>query len=645
MYRFLMTWFAFTASLFAGESQYEFARKAIGDKETKVAPGVAEASVVWFVGTQCPMAKLYAPRMVRLYEEYHDRGVQFIGINGNRQDSIADTQEFVGKFKIPFPVIHDAGNVLTDQYGASRVTEVVLLNDEAQLQYRGRIDDQYEPGVTRSEPRNHDLRNAIEDVLNGRNVKVAETEPFGCLIGRVRHGEAMVENDVTFSNQVIRVLQNHCIECHREGEIAPFAMTEFDEVVGWAEMMVETIDQGRMPPWGADPKIGHFANERLMPDQDKQILKDWIAGGLKQGDPANLPEMPDYVKGWQFERKPDLILPMRERPFQVRAEGTIEYQYFVVDPGLKEDRWVEAAQIVPGNASVVHHAIAFVRPPDGRRLPGIGWLTAYVPGQRHIPMPKGYARLLPAGSKIVFQMHYTPNGLVQEDTTKIGLLFMDEEEVTHEVMTLIGIEQEFEIPPHAANHEVAAEVRRIPADGVLLGMAPHMHYRGKAFDVFIDQKDQTEHVLSVPYYDFNWQHSYALAEPIPLNEVNRLHFVATFDNSKENPFNPDPTERVTWGDQSWEEMAVGFFEVARPWDPKRRDRSVADKTLSKEQERSAEEYVQRVLRELDSNQDGRITQSEAPIVVRQLSFKKFDSNNDGVITRDEIVKVARRLQR
>ena len=210
-----------------------------------------------------------------------------------------------------------------------------------------------------------------------------------------------------------------------------------------------------------------------------------------------------------------------------------------------------------------------MRPPDGVDFAGIGWLTAYVPGQRATIFPPGFARKIPAGSKLVFQMHYTPNGQEQKDTTQIGMTFMDASKVTHEVFTMIGIDQEFEIPPGEANHVVQSTVKRLPQDGVLLAVAPHMHLRGKSFEMVAvagrnSASEDRRTLLKVPQYDFNWQHTYEFAEPLRFSDLKSLELTTTFDNSKGNPFNPAPEEYVVWGDQTWEEMSVAFLEVAKP---------------------------------------------------------------------------------
>lgn len=631
-------------------------------KQVQVVAGHSPITVICFLGTECPMARSYASKLNGLQSEFADQGVKIIGVMSNRQDSAEDIQAYVRELQVTFDVVHDAENEVADKFGATRTPEVFLLDDQLKTRYHGRIDDQLSPGVVRSQATRQDLRIAIEQVLAGKPVTVRETRALGCIIGRqpptsVSAGVTMTvphvsEASVTFSNQVARVLRKHCVDCHRAGEIGPFAMDSYEEVVGWAETMLETVDQGRMPPWHADPSVGAFANQRLMPDADKEILRQWIADGLPEGDPAELPPPQEFIDGWQLPREPDLVVEMRERAFSVPRDGVIEYQYFVADPGFEEDRWVTAAQVIPGSRSVVHHAIVFVRPPDGASFKGIGWLTAYVPGQRISALPPGRARRIPAGSKLVFQMHYTPNGVSQQDVSKVGLLFGDDSEITHEVSTLLAIDQEFEIPPGAAEYTVEAKTRSLPANGELLAITPHMHFRGKAFELFAvlasHQSDANHErtstpLLRVPRYDFNWQHTYQLEEPLPLSRLESLEFKATFDNSADNPFNPDPSVAVTWGDQTFEEMAVAFFEVAEPRHKSALPSDVANpspQVTAEKRTRQIDRYIAKVLQQMDANADGIIRKSEADIVVRHMTFDLWDQNQDGLVTQDELRRVA-----
>ena len=529
-------------------------------KVTEIKPQSEQRlTVVCFLGTECPLARYYGPRLSKFSEQFRDRNVQFLGVNSNSQDSQKDVADFCQEFRISFPIFKDPANQIADQFKAKYMSEVFVLDQTLAIRYHGRVDDQYQPGIARTEPKRHDLQLAIEELLAGKSVSVARTEVTGCSIGHVKTPDPNAR--YTFCRDVAPILNQHCVECHRPGEIGPFSLTDYNEIVGWGQTMLDTIDAGRMPPWNANPKYGHFQNAREMPETDKQVLHDWVRSGMPYGDKSDLPTPPEFASGWQLGRDPDLIVKMRERPFHVPATGTVEYQYFVVDPHFEEDKWVCASQVIPGNRPTVHHCIVFVRPPDGTDVRGVGYLTGYVPGQRPFHLPQGHARKVPAGSKFVFQMHYTPNGTEQDDVTRLGMLFVPEAEVTHESFTLLGIDQEFEIPPQTADYPVNGTVGWFPKRAELLAIIPHMHVRGKAFQARGVSGNTSEILLDVPRYDFNWQHIYALAKPLPLSSIDQLEFTVHFDNSPQNPANPDPSQTVHWGDQTWEERAIGFFEV------------------------------------------------------------------------------------
>ena len=422
-------------------------------------------------------------------------------------------------------------------------------------------------------------------------------------------------------------------------------------------MIVEVIEQKRMPPWHAQEGKYEFKNARHMPAESLELIKRWVNDGAPYGNVKDLPNKPEVLEGWRLPSRPDLVVSMRDRPFIVPATGTVDYQYFVVDPKITEDRWISAAQVIPGKASVVHHAIVFIRPPDGVESTGVGWLTAFVPGQRATLFPPGYARKVPAGSKLVFQMHYTPNGQEQSDVTKIGMNFINSDQVTHQVFTLVGLEQEFEIPPHASNHEVASTLRWLPPKGELLAIMPHMHLRGKSFRLNATAKpnalseSDVVTILDVPHYDFNWQHTYELKSPIQLDAIQKLNFVVGFDNSSSNPFNPNPNDYVLWGDQTWEEMAVAFLEVATPLegnqDSERTAKSRAESrtnasnaTHSIESSR-ATAFAEKLLATFDRNRDGQLSKEESPKIIRDYSFHQLDSNHDGLVTREEMIAATR----
>lgn len=636
----------------------------------------AELTVVCFLGTECPLARLYGPRLEAMAKEWDGSDVLFVGINSNPQDSPADVGRYADEHGIEFPIAKDSDQTAANLFDATRTPEVFVLDRTGRIRYRGRIDDQYQPGTARPTPTQHDLRDAIQALLDGRAVARIETEAVGCAItrlDRVARERAAGETgsagagaagaggegpQVTFTRDIAPILNRRCVECHRDEAIGPFALTDYDEVVGWGEMILEVIDQGRMPPWHADPSIGHFTGSRRMGDAERDTLAAWIGQGMPEGDPQDLPELPTWAGGWDLPTAPDVELEMRDRPFAVPAQGTVEYQYFVVDPGWETDRWVRAAQVIPGDARVVHHTIVFVRPPDGSQFRGVGWLGGYVPGQRSEPLPSGHARRVPAGSKLVFQMHYTPNGRESEDLTRLGVWFADPKEVTDEVFTRVALDQDFEIPPGAADHSVVLKVDSFPRASRLLAVMPHMHLRGKSFRLDVHhsehaKREHTETVLSVPQYDFNWQHWYRFAQPLALDDIRALEMTVQFDNSTGNPSNPDPGEYVTWGDQTWEEMAVAFLDIAQPRQlpesaprggmssPGQEEGTFNDNASDGHAESDAvRSEVESFLAAMDADGDGVMTREETPLTFRSFGFWQLDRNRDGRLDRNEIEAAA-----
>ena len=588
--------------------------------------------VVAFLGTECPLVKLYGPRREELSQQYAKQGVVFLGINSNRQDSVTEIGAWASRHNVTFPVLKDAGNRVADAFGAVRTPEVFVLDASRTIRYRGRVDDQYGVGYIRNEPRQRDLALALDALLAGRPVATSVTETVGCHIGRIRTPRE--DSPVTYSKEIARILQRRCVECHRAGEIAPFALTDYDEVVGWADMIREVTRERRMPPWHADPAHGRFADDRRLTDEELQQIATWVKHGAPEGDPADLPESVEYVTGWQLPRKPDLIVPITEEPVRVQAEGEVKYRYFKVDPGFTEDRWVRAAQLLPGNRAVVHHILVFAREP-GQALRGggtNGFLVGYVPGLISRPFPPGMAKRVPAGSQLIFQMHYTPIGTEQFDHSQLGFVFADDDEVKYEVRTTSAVQRRLNIPAGASDHRVNALSPASPADVLLLGMMPHMHLRGKSFRYEARWPDGTaETLLNVPEYDFNWQTGYRLAEPLKLPAGTRMYCEAGYDNSLDNLNNPDPTVNVKWGDQTWEEMMIGYFDIAFPRELTERSRRARRKPVTEANRRRARV----VLGRFDKDGDGVATRNEVPERLHRL-FDRLDANRDKRLTVAEL---------
>ncbi len=528
----------------------------------------AKVVVVAFLGTECPLANLYAPRLAELAGRYAAKGVTFVAINSNQQDSIVEVANHAQRHNLPFPVLKDPGNKIADRFGAVRTPEVFVLDAGRTIRYRGRIDDQYGVGFQKQKANRDDLAIAIDELLAGKPVSQPSTEAPGCIIGRVKR--AAPSGDVTYSDQVARILQSHCVECHHEGQIAPFALTNYEEVVGWAEMIREVVHERRMPPWLASAEHGHFKNDPSLAKDEVEAIDRWVENGCPEGQASELPAPIDVAKGWGISQ-PDQVFYMSDQPYPIPAEGVVDYQIYSVDPGFTEDHWIKEAEVKAGNPAVVHHVIVFIQQPGGDRF-GAPQM-AYAPGMTPRRFEKGMAIKAPAGCKLVFQCHYTPNGTKQDDRSYVGFVYADPKEVTHEVLGGACGQMELKIPPNDANHQVTAR-KLFLKDTLLVGMNPHMHLRGKTFRYELELPDGTREILlDVPRYDFNWQLWYLLDEPRLVPRGSRMICTALFDNSAENPANPDPNQVVTWGEQTWDEMMFGFYSTIKP----RKDVAQAEK--------------------------------------------------------------------
>jgi peroxiredoxin len=527
----------------------------------------AKAVVVVFLGTECPINNAYLPRLAELDAAYSAKGVQFLAVNANRQDTAARVADHAKRYRIPFPVLKDGGHVVADRLGAERTPEAFVLDAERRVRYRGRIDDQFGIGFQRVKPTRNDLAEALDELLGGKAVSQPTTTVAGCLIGRTVRTKG--DGGVTYAKDVSRILQANCQECHRPGQIGPMALLSYDDAVSWSAMVREVVSDGRMPPWHADPRHGRFTNDRRLSAADRDTLLKWIDNGCPKGDDKDLPPPRTFAGTWAVG-KPDAVFTMNKEyhvPAKAGKNG-IPYQYFFIPTNFPDDVWVRAAEVRPGNRAVVHHIIVYVHDPKKGRLRtgdgiGEGFLAAYAPGDMPFVGAPGMAKKVPKGGILVFQMHYTPNGTEHTDQSSVGLVFAPEPP-KYEVRTRSIAQRRFEIPPGDGNHEVKS-ASTFNKEALLVSLLPHMHLRGKSFEyqvVFPDGKRQT--LLSVPRYDFNWQSNYRLAEPLRLPAGTRIECTAHFDNSAGNPNNPDPTKLVRWGDQTWQEMMIGFVDYVVP---------------------------------------------------------------------------------
>jgi len=533
-----------------------------------------KAVVLAFLGTECPLARLYAPRLEALAERYADKGVKILGVSSNVHDNVTELRSFARQHGVTYPILKDVGNVLADRLGAERLPVVFVLDGQRTVRYVGRIDDQYGlqtspagKSVSYQLPaaRRQDLSVALDELLDGQAISVAVTEPSGCLIGRVK--QADTTSDVTYSKDIAKIFNANCVFCHREGQIAPFSLTSYEDAAGWAEMIAEVVAEQRMPPWHANPAHGKFSNDARLSNADKDLIARWVAAGAPEGDKSQTPPTPEFTKGWMMP-EPDQVVSM-PKAFDVPAEGTVDYKMFIVDPGWTEDKWVTAMEPRPGNPAVVHHIVMYVMPPKGvskyysADLPKtqLDWFASFAPGLRPPVLPEGTARFIPAGSKLMFQMHYTPNGKAQSDQSYVGIKFADPKTVQREIAVQHSGTHDFVIPAGDSNHRVDSEYE-FQHDSLLWSVSPHMHLRGKDFNYKLIYPDGREEVvLDVPQYDFGWQTTYIFDEPKRVPKGTKMQCVAHFDNSADNLNNPDPTKEVRYGPQTWEEMCYGWFEI------------------------------------------------------------------------------------
>jgi mono/diheme cytochrome c family protein len=366
----------------------------------------------------------------------------------------------------------------------------------------------------------------------------------------------------TFSKDVAPIFYKSCAECHRPTMFAPMSLVTYDAARPYARSIKQKVVARQMPPWGADPAHGTFKNDPRLTQAEIDTITAWVDAGAPRGDDKDLPPVPQFVDGWTIGN-PDAVFTMEEE-FAIPASGTIPYKYFKVPTGLTEDKWIQAIEIKPGARAHVHHVIAFTQPAGQPLNPGgalgptnIGGVTPNKPGLVFEP---GVARRLRGNQDIVLQLHYTTNGTAATDRTTVGIIYA-KQPPTKLAAGGMALNPRFVIPPNDGNYEVTA-TQAIAKDTMLTSLTPHMHVRGKDMIYIAHYPDGTsETLLSVPKYDFNWQITYQLAKPKLLPAGTKVEVIAHFDNSATNKFNPDPSKEVKWGDQTWEEMMIGFWST------------------------------------------------------------------------------------
>lgn len=598
----------------------------------------ARGTVLVLTSLTCPLCQKLAPEVARVEARAQGVGFGFVHVSLGGVDSADDLREHRARLGLTGLVLRDEAGALAAALDARTTTEVFVVDARGTLRYRGAVNDQYGLSHALAAPRARFLDDALRALIRGDAPPVLATSSPGCVVERDATARVVAPADITYAREVSRIVQSACVGCHTSGGIAPFPLETYDDVARRAAMILAVVDEGVMPPWFAAHEgdgPSPFENDRSLLPREQATLAAWVRAGKPEGADDDLPMPRVAPRGEWRIGAPDAIFTL-PRPFHVPAEGTVDYQYDAVPTGLTEDRWVTGIEVHPGAPSVVHHVLVYALPADAfengrlRRWDLLderrGFLAAWAPGSEPVTYPAGYARELRAGTVLMFEVHYTPNGRAALDQSSVGLRFASGDaswSPTHIVRTAGISNRSIRIPAGAEGHVetstgVAARAMRIHA------FMPHMHLRGASFRYEHVAPDGARSAwLTVPRYDFNWQLRYELVEPLTLNAGARLDVTGVFDNSARNAANPAPGVAVRWGPETKDEMLIGFVDyVLVEEDPSVR----ADDPLVV----VLEPGTQKKLRALAAQNEGLLPRATLPPFAHEL-FDKLDQNGDRVV--------------
>ena len=525
-----------------------------------------------FLSTKCPLAKRYTMRLRRIHDELCDDGVQLFAVFPNSDETNEGIKQFLKQTEFPFPCVRDINGYLVRRFDATMTPQAFVVDENSVIRYRGAIDDnRYENRV-----KHQYLRDALLALVSGRTIETTSTNSMGCSI---HIDTAANEGKVTYSGHIARILQDNCQNCHRDGQVAPFALTNYKEARTWMTEIGAYTESRLMPPWKAAAGVAHYTNDISLTDQEIEFIQRWVDAGAPLGNEEEIPPSPKFNDGWTLG-EPDLIIEMPEE-YVIGPEGEDDYRHFVIPHEAIGDRFVEAVDVQPGNRSVVHHVLAYAdtsgkareldeaaEGPGYTRFGDVGFKPAsliggWAPGSRPTPTPKGTGRWLPKQCDVVLQVHYYRTGVEERDRTKIGLYFSKAE---RPVATRVGvvINRDFKIPADETEVQVKAQLT-IKEPSYLYSVAPHMHLIGETMQVTAHRPDgSTLPIVRIDDWDFNWQGSYHFKDLHKLPKGTEVRLVATFNNSEDNPNNPNsPPETITWGEKTTDEMCIAFLGLIR----------------------------------------------------------------------------------
>ncbi|MGI4788826.1 MAG: redoxin domain-containing protein [Janthinobacterium lividum] len=528
-----------------------------------------KATVYVFLSTQCMVSKVYAPRLNALARSYSSRGVAMIGVFSNVQEGPAEVAAFAKSRQLTFPVVRDADAALAEKYGATMTPQAFVIDPAGAVVYTGRIDDNTDSTLVHR----HDLAAALDSVLAGTPVLHPHLAAFGCIIRRP--AVHVASSQITYARDVAPILQRSCETCHRDGQIGPMPLTSYTQAAAWRGDIKRYTESRQMPPWHADPGYGDFQDSRRLSAHEVATLAKWADAGAPEGSPKDLPVPAHFHDGWPLGQ-PDLVL-QPSRPYHLEADGADVYRCYVIPTDFTHDRYVSAVDVQPGNRAIVHHVIAFIdgsgasanldgheKEPGYTSFGGVsftptGALGGWAPGMTAHYLPDGVATEVPAGARIVLQVHYHKDGKPETDFSRIGLYFAKTE--VQKTLHVIPIIHGLQIPANDAHYTVTTLSVPSPIDYHLLAVTPHLHLLGRSMKLTAILPDgKTVPLISVSDWNFNWQATYFYKKPLAFPKGTRVQMTATYDNSAHNPRNPNsPPKTVTWGEQTTDEMCIAFL--------------------------------------------------------------------------------------
>lgn len=591
----------------------------------------APAIVVMTQGNGCPIVRNAVPAYRQVRDNYQEQGVKFFLLNSNLQDNKTTIAKEVADFGFDIPVLVDENQLVGESLNVTRTAEVFVIDPKSRkIVYHGPVDDRLTYQNQKAKAEFSYLSDALDAIIAEETVKISQVDAPGCIVNFPERDNKERHTNISYHDTIAPILEERCVECHQVGGIGPWAMTSYDMIKGFSPMIREVIRTDRMPPWHSDPNIGSFLHDRSLTSNEIKTLVHWIEAGSPRGegyDPLADPResLPDWPLG-----VPDLILTVPS--FDVPATGVVDYQRpYVVNP-LEEGKWLRASTVKVGSRESVHHVLTgyLKKIPKSGQSNEVRWgasVGGYAVGAESMIAREGLGTYIPAGGAIGLQMHYTPFGREVTDTTQIGLYFYDKRP-PRMLRNSVIMDFSIEIPPEKANHAETAYLE-FPKDAELFYAFPHAHYRGQSSTLAIRYPDgREEMILSLPKYDFNWQRAYEFKDPIKIPAGAKLIARYTYDNSTQNAANPDPSKKIVWGDQSFEEML--YTAISYRW---------TDET-SADQKGEYQELLNagRLFGMLDDNIDESIQKDEIRgRAGRRLAgnFDRLDRNGDGALSWQE----------